>query len=118
MLDKLVKTVTVVLQFKRLGMEALPFLPFIQIPPKLTEINVTPSFSGAIRVAISQTGRNPDDFLTGLREFETLRNAMIVAIGDSAIHKSFLAGPRHGLTSDVPDFVEKFSELSVAKLKA
>lgn len=76
-------------------MEALPFLPFIQIPPKLTEINVTPSFSGAIRVAISQTGRNPDDFLTGLREFETLRNAMIVAIGDSAIHKSFLAGPSY-----------------------
>jgi len=76
-------------------MEALPFLPFIQIPPKLTEINVTPSFSGAIRVAISQTGRNPDDFLTGLREFETLRNAMIVAIGDSAIHRSFLAGPSY-----------------------
>ena len=24
---------------------------------------------------------------------------MIVAIGDSAIHKSFLAGPRHGLES-------------------
>ena len=72
-------------------MDALPFLPFFDLPVKLPAGDFTANIVAELRLSIARNGRNPDQYLDQLDHFERLRHSML----------QILSQPPHADTADV-----------------